>query len=62
MKLKAQSNDSLCPVCALGGVVSPLQMAVDSLAILCPNGHTFDTLALSALANLGEKVLDDNPE
>lgn len=51
MKLTRQSIlDALCPVCALGGIPSPLKMSIDSLAIRCINGHIFDTVELSKLA------------
>lgn len=51
MKLTRQAVvDSLCPVCALGGITLPLKMSTDSLTIRCINGHIFDTVELSKLA------------
>lgn len=51
MKLTRQSIlDALCPVCALGGIPTPLNMSTDSLRIKCINGHLFDTVELSKLA------------
>lgn len=51
MKLTRQTVvNSLCPVCALGGLSIPLTMAIDNLTIHCMNGHFFDTIELSKLA------------
>lgn len=54
MKLKPDSDDALCPVCALGGVINPLSMVVDSLTMCCDKGHTFDTIELSRIASRNE--------
>lgn len=51
MKLTRETiYQSLCPICALGGVEAPLQMSHDSLSIKCMQGHLFNTIELSKLA------------
>lgn len=51
MKLTRQTVlDALCPVCALGGLPVQLHMTINSLEIRCLNGHHFDTIELSILA------------
>lgn len=62
MKLTRQTViNSLCPICALGGITMPLSMSHDSLVIRCLNGHLFDTIELSKLAaRVGKR--DTRPE